>query len=51
MVAGLLSSKTIRAKLEGSPQMPEELGKKLAQKLLDMGAGKLLEEAPLSTNQ
>ena len=51
MVAGLLSSKTIRAKLVGSPQTPEELGKKLAQKLLDMGAGKLLEEAPLSTNQ
>ncbi len=51
MVAGLLSGKTVRAKLEGSRQMPEELGKKLAQKLIDMGAGKLLEEAPLSTNQ
>lgn len=51
MVAGLLSSKTVRAKLAGSPQTPEELGKKLAQKLLDMGAGKLIEEALLSTNQ
>lgn len=51
MVAGLLSSKTIRAKLTGSRQMPEELGKKLAEKLLNMGAAKLIEEAPLSTNQ
>lgn len=51
MVAGSLSSKAIRAKLAGSRQMPEELGKKLAQKLLDMGAGKLIEEALLSTNQ
>ncbi len=51
MVAGLLSGKTIRAKLTGSRQMPDELGKKLAEKLLDMGAAKLIEETPLSTSQ
>jgi porphobilinogen deaminase len=47
----LLSGKTVRAKLAGSRQKPEELGKKLAEKLLDMGAGKLIDEALLSTNQ
>jgi hydroxymethylbilane synthase len=51
MVAGLLSSKTVRAKLTSSRHMPEELGKRLAEKLLEMGAGKLIEEASLSTNQ
>ncbi len=51
MVAGTLSRKIIRAKLSGLPQMPEQLGERLAQKMLDMGAGKLIEEALLSTNQ
>ena len=51
MVAGTLSRKTIRAKLSGLSQMPEQLGERLAQKMLDMGAGKLIEEALLSTNQ
>ena len=51
MAAGLLSGKTVRAKLAGPRQKSEELGKKLAQNLLDMGAGKLIEEALLSTNQ
>lgn len=51
MVAGTLSRKIIRAKLSGLSQMPEQLGERLAQKMLDMGAGKLIEEALLSTNQ
>lgn len=51
MVAGTLSRKVIRAKLSGLSQMPEQLGERLAQKMLDMGAGKLIEEALLSTNQ
>ena len=51
MVAGTLSRKIIRAKLSGLSQMPEQLGDRLAQKMLDMGAGKLIEEALLSTNQ
>ena len=51
MVAGMLSRKVIRAKLSGLSQMPEQLGERLAQKMLDMGAGKLIEEALLSTNQ
>jgi hydroxymethylbilane synthase len=51
MVAGTLSRKVIRAKLSGLSQMPEQLGERLSQKMLDMGAGKLIEEALLSTNQ
>lgn len=51
MVAGTLSRKVIRAKLSGLSQMPEQLGERLAQKMLDMGAGKLIEEALLSTSQ
>jgi hydroxymethylbilane synthase len=51
MVAGTLSRKTIRAKLSGLSQIPEQLGERLAQKMLDMGAGKLIEEALLSTDQ
>ena len=51
MVAGTLSRKVIRAKLSGLSQMPEQLGERLAQKMLDMGAGKLIEEALLSTDQ
>ena len=51
MVAGTLSRKVIRVKLSGLSQMPEQLGERLAQKMLDMGAGKLIEEALLSTNQ
>lgn len=51
MVAGLSSGKIIRASLKGSPQDPEDIGKRLALKLLDMGAGKLIEEAELFTAQ
>jgi hydroxymethylbilane synthase len=51
MVVGTLSRRTIRAKLSGISQMPEQLGERLAHKMLDMGAGKLIEETLLSTNQ
>jgi hydroxymethylbilane synthase len=45
MVGGLVSGRTVRTALEGPPQAPEELGRLVAERILDMGGGALIAEA------
>jgi len=50
MVGGLVSGKTVRTALDGSTEAPEELGRLVAERVLDMGGGALIAEteAPAS---
>jgi len=44
MVGGLASGKTIRTALDGPTEAPEELGRLIAEKMLDMGGKDLIAE-------
>ena len=44
MIAGTTSKQILRASEEGSPDSPEEIGVRLAQRMIEMGAFKLIRE-------
>jgi len=45
MVGDIQTGEMLRASLDGSPENCMELGEKLARKMIDMGADKIIERA------
>ena len=50
MVGGLVSGKIIRTRLEGSPNAPGELGRLVAERILEQGGAELIEEVQTPTS-